>query len=87
MGLTHAFLSAGASGVVVSLWSVDDRATAILMERFYRGLLVGGLPPAEALRQAQLALWRDRRWSAPFYWAGFVMEGDGLNKTTFGGSP
>jgi CHAT domain-containing protein len=87
MGLTHAFLSAGASGVVVSLWSVDDRATAVLMERFYHGLLVGGLPPAEALRQAQLALWRERRWSAPFYWAGFVLEGDGLNKTRFGGSP
>lgn len=87
MGLTHAFLSAGASGVVVSLWSVDDRATAVLMERFYRGLLVGGLPPAEALRQAQLALWQDPHWSAPFYWAGFVLEGDGLNKTSFGGSP
>ncbi|HEX3127008.1 MAG TPA: CHAT domain-containing tetratricopeptide repeat protein [Thermoanaerobaculia bacterium] len=87
MGLTHAFLSAGASGVVVSLWSVDDRATAVLMEQFYRGLLVGALPPAEALRQAQLALWRDPEWSAPFYWAGFVLEGDGLNKTVFGGSP
>jgi CHAT domain-containing protein len=87
MGLTHAFLSAGASGVVVSLWSVDDRATAVLMERFYRGLLAGGLPPAEALRQAQLALRREPRWSAPFYWAGFVLEGDGLNKTPFGGSP
>jgi CHAT domain-containing protein len=73
--------------VVVSLWSVDDRATAVLMERFYRGLLVEGLPPAEALRQAQLALWRDPRWSDPFYWAGFVIEGDGLNKTRFGGSP
>lgn len=87
MGLTHAFLSAGASGVVVSLWSVDDRATAVLMERFYRGLLVDGLPPGEALRQAQLALWRDPEWSAPFYWAGFVLEGDSLNKTRFGGSP
>jgi CHAT domain-containing protein/Tfp pilus assembly protein PilF len=87
MGLTHAFLSAGASGVVVSLWSVDDRATAVLMEQFYRGLLVGALPPAEALRQAQLALWRDPEWSAPFYWAGFVLEGDGLNKTVSGGSP
>jgi CHAT domain-containing protein/tetratricopeptide (TPR) repeat protein len=87
MGLTHAFLSAGASGVVVSLWSVDDRATAVLMERFYHGLLVGGLPPAEALRQAQLALWRDPRWRDPFYWAGFVLEGDGLNKTRLGGSP
>jgi CHAT domain-containing protein/Tfp pilus assembly protein PilF len=87
MGLTHAFLTAGASGVVVSLWSVEDRATAVLMERFYRGLLVDGLPPAEALRQAQLALWRDPRWSAPFYWAGFVVEGDGLNKTRAGGSP
>ncbi len=87
MGLTHAFLSAGASGVIVSLWSVDDRATAVLMERFYTGLFVDGLPPAEALRQAQLALWRDPRWSAPFYWAGFVMEGDGLNKIRSGGSP
>ncbi len=87
MGLTHAFLSAGASGVVMSLWSVDDRATAVLMENFYQGLLVAGLPPAEALRQAQLALWRDPRWSAPFYWAGFVLEGDGLNKIPAGGSP
>jgi CHAT domain-containing protein len=87
MGLTHAFLSAGASGVVVSLWNVDDRATAVLMERFYRGLFVDGLPPAEALRQAQLALWRDPRWSAPFYWAGFVIEGEGLNKIRAGGSP
>lgn len=87
MGLTHAFLSAGASGVVVSLWSVDDRATAVLMERFYRALLVDGLPPAAALREAQLALWRDPRWRAPFYWAGFVIEGDGLNKTLAGGSP
>lgn len=87
MGLTHAFLSAGASGVVVSLWNVDDRVTAVLMEHFYRGLLVDGLPPAGALRQAQLALRRDRRWSAPYYWAGFVLEGDGLNKTPFGGSP
>lgn len=87
MGLTHAFLSAGASGVVVSLWSVEDRATAILMERFYRGLLVEGLPSAEALRQAQLTLWRDPRWRDPFYWAGFVIEGEGLNKTSAGGSP
>jgi CHAT domain-containing protein/tetratricopeptide (TPR) repeat protein len=75
-GLTRAFMVAGARRVVVSLWQVHDRATAELMERFYRDMLTEGLAPAAALRSAQLAMVRDPRWQAPFYWAAFVLEGD-----------
>lgn len=76
VGLTQAFLHAGASRLVVSLWDVDDRATGELMKRFYTGLLAEGLPPAEALRQAQISIRREDRWSAPYYWAGFVLQGE-----------
>jgi CHAT domain-containing protein/tetratricopeptide (TPR) repeat protein len=76
VGLTQSFFEAGATRVVVSLWDVDDRATARLMERFYRELLVARRPPGEALRAAQLALRRDPRFSAPYFWAGFELQGD-----------
>jgi CHAT domain-containing protein/Tfp pilus assembly protein PilF len=76
VGLTQSFLVGGASSVLVSLWKVDDRATAELMKRFYRALLFSGLPPATALRQAQLEMISDRHWQDPFYWAGFVLQGD-----------
>lgn len=74
--LLQSFLEAGASRVVASLWNVDDRATAELMKHFYRGILVEKLPPAAALRQAQLSMMRETQWSAPYYWAGFILEGD-----------
>ncbi len=76
MSLTRGFFHAGARRVVASLWNVDDRARAELMERFYRQLLREGRPPASALRQAQLALARERAWRSPFYWAGFVLQGE-----------
>lgn len=76
LGLSRAFLSAGASRVVVSLWDVEDKSTAELMSRFYESHLAAGLSPAQALRQAQLSIWRDPRWAAPYYWSGFVLEGD-----------
>jgi CHAT domain-containing protein len=76
VGLTQSFFHAGASRVVVSLWDVDDEAAARLMERFYRELLLSGRTPAAALRAAQLSLRSDPRWSAPYYWAGFVLQGD-----------
>ncbi len=76
VGLTHSFLHAGASRVLVSLWNVDDRVTAELMESFYRYLLADGLSPAAALRRAQLALWRQPRRRAPSYWAAFVLRGE-----------
>lgn len=76
MGLTRAFLDAGAERVVMSLWDVEDTATKELMSRFYQGVLVDELSPASALRQAQLSMRAEARWAAPYYWAGFVLQGD-----------
>lgn len=76
VGLTQSFFHAGTSRVIVSLWDVDDQATALLMERFYRELLHVPQSPAAALRAAQLWMREDPRWSAPYYWAGFVIQGD-----------
>jgi CHAT domain-containing protein len=74
VGLTRAFFFAGTPTVIASLWRVDDEATAILMERFYRHLQAG-LGKAAALRQAQLDMLVD--YPDPYYWAGFVLSGDG----------
>ena len=76
VGLTHGFLHAGVPRVVASLWSVEDRATARLMAHFYRALLHDELSPAAALRDAQLQIRRERRWRDPYYWAGFILQGD-----------
>ncbi len=74
LGLARGFMYAGAPRVALSLWKVSDRSTADLMTAFYRGLLVDGLTPAAALRAAQLEI-AERR-PHPFYWAGFVLQGD-----------
>lgn len=76
VGLTRAFLYAGASRVVVSLWSVDDEATSHLMAQFYRATIKEGKTPAAALREAQLALLNDPKWAAPYFWAAFAIQGD-----------
>jgi CHAT domain-containing protein/tetratricopeptide (TPR) repeat protein len=76
IGLTRGFQYAGASRVLASLWRVEDQATAALMTRFYRALWIDKLPPAAALRQAQLGVRGQRRWRDPYFWAGFVLEGD-----------
>jgi CHAT domain-containing protein/Tfp pilus assembly protein PilF len=76
LGLTRGFLYAGAPRVVASLWWIDDRATAALMEAFYRGMWSEGLRPAAALRQARLTLSRQHRFRDPFYWGAFVLQGD-----------
>jgi CHAT domain-containing protein len=76
VGLTRGFMYAGAERVVASLWQVDDLATAGLMKRFYQGMLKDGLRPAEALRAAQIEMSKQKRWSAPYYWAGFVIQGE-----------
>lgn len=76
VGLTHSFLSAGSKSVVASLWKVDDRATAVFMTKFYEAMLQEGLAPAAALRQAKLRMMHDKQWSAPYYWGGFVLEGE-----------
>jgi CHAT domain-containing protein len=76
VGLTRGFMYAGAKGVLASLWKVDDRATAELMRRYYRELLVERKSPAAALKAAKVELWRQKRWREPFYWASFVFQGD-----------
>jgi CHAT domain-containing protein len=75
IGLTRGFMYAGASSVVASLWKVDDEATAELMKHFYAAMFTKQLAPPAALREAQLRMSRDKRWSAPYYWAGFVVQG------------
>lgn len=76
VGLPQAFLSAGSSRVIVSVWNVDDRLTADLMEGFYKHLLADDFSASKALRQAQISMWRTPRRSAPAFWAGFVLQGD-----------
>ena len=78
VGLSRAFIYAGAPTVVASLWSVDDEATAVLMEAFYTHLKAG-MGKAEALTAAQSDLRHDAahpQWAHPFYWAAFVLTGD-----------
>ena len=77
VGLTRAFMSAGAPRVIASLWPVDDVSSSELMTRMYRRMLgPAQASPAVALREAQLALRRDPRFRAPYYWAGFHLQGD-----------
>ena len=90
MGLTRAFMYAGASRVLCSLWKVDDAATMVLMKKFYelwgskaapgasKRKRARGLGAAAALKQAQ-AYVRDHpdhpEWKHPYYWAAWVLWG------------
>ena len=82
VGLTHSFISAGAKSVVASLWKVDDQATAALMKDMYPAMLEQGMTPAAALRAAKLRVMQDKRWAAPYYWAGFIIQGEYTNHIT-----
>ena len=83
IGLTWAFFVAGSPTTVVSQWSVESASTTELMLNFHRNLKAPGggsqyaMTKAEALRQAQLKLLRTKRYQHPFFWAGFVVVGDG----------
>lgn len=75
VGLVQGFFYAGASRVLATLWPVEDEATAELMDRFYGYLLEEEMSPAQALRRAQIDIKKEPRWEAPYYWAGFVLQG------------
>lgn len=75
VGLPRAFLAAGAPRVVVSLWRVDDAATAALMKRFYGLWKDGRSSAAAALRQAQADVRAEKRWEDPAYWAAWQLWG------------
>ncbi len=76
VGLTRGFMYAGAARIVVSLWNVNDKATAELMTKFYQKMLKSGERPAAALRAAQVEMWRQKQWEVPYYWAAFVLQGE-----------
>jgi len=75
-GLTRGFMYAGARRVVVSLWNVNDKATAGLMQHLYVGMLKNKKTPAAALRAAQIEMLGVKQWQSPYYWAPFVMQGE-----------
>jgi CHAT domain-containing protein len=74
--LNRAFLYAGAGAVTASLWNVDDKATAVLMEKFYKHL--EKVDKIQALRLAQIELVKNPTYKSPYYWAAFYLVG-GLN--------
>jgi CHAT domain-containing protein len=76
IGLVRGFMYAGSRRVLASLWKVDDEATSELMTRFYRALFERRLTPPAALQAAQVDLLKTKRWAHPFYWAGFVLQGE-----------
>ena len=76
MGLTRAFMYAGATRVVSSLREVNDVATAELKKHSYSGILKQGLSPSAALRTAQFDIYIQHRWSSLYDWAGFINTAD-----------
>lgn len=76
LNLSRDFMLAGTQRLLVSLWEVEDKATAELMARFYRKLFKEQMTAAAALRSAQLEMMRDKRWRLPFYWSPFILQGD-----------
>ncbi len=78
--LTAAFLMAGARSVLSTLWSVNDRWTATLMNMFYRNL-AHGMDESTALNRAKLKILKHYgAGTSPYYWAGFVLIGRGNAK-------
>lgn len=79
VGLTRAFMFAGAPRVICSLWKVPDEATAALMIRFYELWSPKdgskGIPAAQALKQAQSFIQSQPKWKHPHYWAAWVLWG------------
>ena len=80
IGLTWAFFIAGAPATVVSQWKVSSASTTDLMLEFHKQLKSAGsaVSEAEALQKAALHLMQSARYRHPFYWAPFVLIGDGL---------
>lgn len=76
VGLTRGFMYAGAARVVVSLWSVNDKATSELMTKFYEKMLKENRRPAAALRAAQIEMLKLKQLQLPYYWAAFTLQGE-----------
>lgn len=77
LGIAGVAVQAGARSTVASLWLVEAESTVLLMQEFYRGLN-NGLTKAEALRQAQLSLKSNPKYSHPYFWSPFILVGSWL---------
>jgi CHAT domain-containing protein len=75
LALDNAFLAAGTSTVVGTLWPVDDEASSVFMNYFYRAL-VRNRSPIQSLKQAQQEMAASPQWNAPYYWGAFSLSGD-----------
>lgn len=78
LGIAGMAVRSGARSTIASLWPLSDEAAAVFMMEFYDALAVPGTTKGEAFRAAQLALLNDPRFSAPFFWAPFVLVGNWL---------
>jgi CHAT domain-containing protein len=82
VGFSQAFFQAGARSLLVSLWDVDDRATSLLMQRFYKNYYEDKKSKADALQDAKRWLrgYKDDSGAAifghPYYWSAFVLIGE-----------
>ena len=80
--LAQGFLSAGAANVVVTLWRIDDAGAAAFADRFYRALATQDLAQAGATAQRSMA--SDPHYQSPYYWAGYVLSGEGSGLASAG---
>ena len=76
LGLSGFALRSGARSTLGSLWPVSDESTTELMILFYQQLAKGDISKAEALRQAQLQLLKDSKFSHPYFWSAFILVGN-----------
>lgn len=76
ISLGRAFAYAGAKRTIITLWKVDDEATSEFMTKFYEKLLKENMSPSTALREAQIYMLKNPKWRLPYFWAGFVIEGE-----------
>ncbi|GEM_PF-1456357 len=74
VGMSRAFMYAGTPSVVATLWSISDESSVLFMEEFHRHFKEGK-SKAESMREAQCTV--EARYSSPFYWAPFILIGDG----------
>lgn len=80
LGLAGIAVRSGTRSTLATLWAVDDFSTAQLMGEFYRQLTASQISKAEALRRAQIKLWKEpsQDWKRPYFWASYVLVGDWL---------
>jgi CHAT domain-containing protein len=78
LGIAGVALRSGARSTIASLWSVDDQATSILMQKLYAEVKTQKVTRSQAIRTAQITLLKDPKYRHPYYWAPFILVGNWL---------